>query len=483
MRKAILLIAITAAASLAVAQEQSNILIPDSSVAKPKDIGVRMHTAGSVMGAISGSGKKDYVAMWLTGSSLGDSKIFQSSGGEIGIGTTTPAATLDVVGTVNAATSFNLGGSSFAFGTFSKQNAFVGFSGNFTMTGADNTAAGAYALANNTTGFENTAVGDGALLMNTTGIVNTAVGVAALEANTSGSENTAIGLSALQDNSTGSDNTASGYGTLTANTSGFYNTANGWHALNLNTTADGNTASGYGSLGFNATGSYNTAGGMLALYYNTTGNFNTALGYSAGPDIKSTNLSYATAIGAGATVSQSNSMVLGGPLGSGTNVSVGIGTATPSNVFTIARGAGQAISDGWTVYSSRRWKTNIHTLHGALSKVGQLRGVSYELKASGKHEVGVIAEEVGAVVPEVVTWDKNGKDALSVDYSRLIALLIESTKEQQTLIHRQQEQIKAQRAQIARLASRVTTIQASLQSGRGGSGVRTVKAQARAVRQ
>ncbi len=44
MRKAILLIAITAAASLAVAQDQSNILIPDSSVEKPGDIGVRMHT-------------------------------------------------------------------------------------------------------------------------------------------------------------------------------------------------------------------------------------------------------------------------------------------------------------------------------------------------------------------------------------------------------------------------------------------------------
>jgi len=433
---------------------------------------------------LSGSGSKDYVPLWLSGTKLGNSKIFQSSGGEIGIGTTTPAATLDVNGTVNAATSFNLGGSSFAFGTFSKQNAFVGFSGNSTMTGANNTAGGAYALANNTTGFENTAVGNGALMLNTTGIVNTAVGVAALEANTSGSENTAIGLSALQDNNTGSDNTASGYGTLTANTTGFYNTANGWHALNLNTTADGNTASGYGSLGFNATGNYNTAGGMLALYYNTTGNFNTALGWSAGPDIKSTNLSYATAIGAGATVSQSNALVLGGPLGSGTNVSVGIGTATPSNVFTIAQGAGQAISDGWTVYSSRRWKTNIQTLHGALSKVGLLRGVSYELKANGKHEVGVIAEEVGAIVPEVVTWDKNGKDALSVDYSRLIALLIESTKEQQTLIRQQQEQIKGQRAQIAQLSSQVKTIRASLQAnGRSGSEVRTVKVQVSAVRQ
>jgi hypothetical protein len=82
----------------------------------------------------------------------------------------------------------------------------------------------------------------------------------------------------------------------------------------------------------------------------------------------------------------------------------------------------------------------------------------------------VIAEEVGAVVPEVVTWDQNGKDAQSVDYSRLTALLIEATKEQQALIQQQQEQ-------IAQLISQVKTIQASLKtSGRSDSDVRTVKA-------
>ena len=51
-------------------------------------------------------------------------------------------------------------------------------------------------------------------------------------------------------------------------------------------------------------------------------------------------------------------------------------------------------------------------------KVEQLRGVSYDLKANGKREVGVIAEEVGAAVPEVVTWEEDGKNTQSVDYSR-----------------------------------------------------------------
>ncbi len=56
---------------------------------------------------------------------------------------------------------------------------------------------------------------------------------------------------------------------------------------------------------------------------------------------------------------------------------------------------GHPVADGWDRFSSRRWKTNIQTLHGALAKVEQLRGVSYDLKDSGKHEVGVIAEEAG----------------------------------------------------------------------------------------
>jgi hypothetical protein len=85
-----------------------------------------------------------------------------------------------------------------------------------------------------------------------------------------------------------------------------------------------------------------------------------------------------------------------------------------------------------------------------------------------------------------VTWDKNGKDAQSVDYGRLTALLIEATKEQQALIHKQQEQIKAQhkqmlaqQAQLIRLTSQVRAIQTSLQtSGGDDSEIRRVKTQA-----
>jgi hypothetical protein len=76
--------------------------------------------SSQVVSSVSGAGAKDYVPFWLSGTSLGNSPIFQSPAGEIGIGTTAPAAALDVNGTVDAATSFNLGGSPFAFGTLSK---------------------------------------------------------------------------------------------------------------------------------------------------------------------------------------------------------------------------------------------------------------------------------------------------------------------------------------------------------------------------
>ena len=119
-----------------------------------------------------------------------------------------------------------------------------------------------------------------------------------------------------------------------------------------------------------------------------------------------------------------------------------------SNILTIARGAGHPVSDSWETYSSRRWKTNIQTLPDALSKVERLRGVSYDRKDNGKHEIGVIAEEVGVVVPEVVSYEANGKDASGVDYSRLTALLIEATKAQQRELAIALRQIKHEQRQL-----------------------------------
>ncbi len=144
---------------------------------------------------------------------------------------------------------------------------------------------------------------------------------------------------------------------------------------------------------------------------------------------------------------------------------VGIQTTNVTNSLTIGQGQGAAIADGWSTYSSRRFKTNIQTLPDALANVEKLRGVSYTLKATGKREIGVIAEEVGAVVPEVVTYEKNGVDARSVDYTRLTALLIEATKQQQAEIAGALKAIKAQQATIRRQAASIASLKAQVHSG------------------
>ncbi|MBI4445740.1 MAG: tail fiber domain-containing protein [Acidobacteria bacterium] len=135
---------------------------------------------------------------------------------------------------------------------------------------------------------------------------------------------------------------------------------------------------------------------------------------------------------------------------------VGLGTGTPGNILTVVAGsATDPIADAWTIYSSRRWKTNIQTIDGALDKVMRLRGVTYEWKSDGKRDIGLIAEEVGEVIPEVVVYEENGKDAKSVDYSRLVALLIEAVKEQQ-------EQIQEQALQLAELRSEIIRVRQDL---------------------
>jgi hypothetical protein len=140
--------------------------------------------------------------------------------------------------------------------------------------------------------------------------------------------------------------------------------------------------------------------------------------------------------------------------------------------FVVGQGAGAAVADGWYTYSSRRFKTDIQTLSGALDKVEKLRGVSYTLKATGKHEIGVIAEEVGNVAPELVAYEANGVDARSVDYTRLTALLIEATKEQQKEIARQQalidsalHQISSDHRQLRKQAASIMGLRAQLHAG------------------
>ena len=81
-----------------------------------------------------------------------------------------------------------------------------------------------------------------------------------------------------------------------------------------------------------------------------------------------------------------------------------------------------------------------------------LRGLEYTCTAKGHRDIGMIAEEVGKVVPEVVSYEDSGKDARGIDYARLTALLVEAVKQQQG-------EIKRQQAQIRRLESEVRVLE------------------------
>jgi hypothetical protein len=86
----------------------------------------------------------------------------------------------------------------------------------------------------------------------------------------------------------------------------------------------------------------------------------------------------------------------------------------------------------------------------------------------------VIAEEAGEVVPEIVSYEDNGKDARGVDYSRLTALLIEAVKEQQREFRQEQAELAKALLQIRQQQSllRVQT-----------SAMRSLKAEARETRE
>tara|TARA_B100001123_G_scaffold134943_1_gene156531 strand:- start:231 stop:1283 length:1053 start_codon:yes stop_codon:yes gene_type:complete len=105
--------------------------------------------------------------------------------------------------------------------------------------------------------------------------------------------------------------------------------------------------------------------------------------------------------------------------------SSGMGTATYS-------------FDGDVVISSdARLKSNIVSLGSTLSKLLQIDGKSYEMK--GKQKIGVLAQEIQEVFPELVSEDDN--EMLAVNYQGLVPVLINALKEQESKIIDQQAQI------------------------------------------
>ena len=83
-----------------------------------------------------------------------------------------------------------------------------------------------------------------------------------------------------------------------------------------------------------------------------------------------------------------------------------------------------------TVSSDIRLKSNIETIDSALDKVKAMRGVYFDRHdVEDKRSVGVIAQEIQEVMPEVVATDDTEDKYLSVAYGNLVGVLIEAVKE------------------------------------------------------
>ncbi|MBL4587617.1 MAG: hypothetical protein JKX84_11270 [Flavobacteriales bacterium] len=191
-------------------------------------------------------------------------------GTNVGIGNATPAFPLDVDGGINLSVGsiITIGGVN-ALNSNGTRNIHIGQNAGVISTGDQNAMIGYNAGLNNTTGAKNTFIGPTAGRLNTTGSQNAFVGGRAGFDNTTGSQNSFIGWLSGRSNSTGSQNSFIG---------------------------------------------------KYAGYDNTTGTLNTYIGSNSGGSATLTN---ATAIGAGTSVTQSNSLVLGN------NANVGIGTSAP----------------------------------------------------------------------------------------------------------------------------------------------------------
>lgn len=150
---------------------------------------------------------------------------------------------------------------------------------------------------------------------------------------------------------------------------------------------------------------------------------------------------------------------------------VGIGLTSPTfkldlpNTATDAGGRGR--SNAWVTYSDNRVKTNQQPLNYGLKEIMMLNPKKYVHHSSsfetgslklldGTPTVGLIAQEVFTLIPEVVYKPNDEtKDLWSLDYTKLVPVLINAIQEQQALIANQNSSISDMKAELAELRKMV----------------------------
>jgi len=350
---------------------------------------------------------------------------------------------------------------------------------------AQNTAVGGRALLGNLGGNSNSAFGFDALSGAFSegegyfqrGSFNTASGVNALEGNSSGNYNTASGAYALQGADTGPDgvyqtgssNTASGAYALNGNRYGKENTANGAYALrgglalswseDRNTPLqDGNynTATGSRALLNNGEGSFNTAIGASSLRRNSTGIRNTAIGYRSGFSV--TGNDNITIGGGNEGHTAENGVIRIGIASNQKKAFVagirGVTTGNTNATAVFIDGNGQL----GTIKSSRTVKEDIQPLGDLSERLYSLRPVTFRYKqpyedGSKPVQIGLVAEDVAEVFPELVVYGEKGKPE-TVSYHLLSTLLVNELQKQRAVVTDQEVRIADLERKVAELVKK-----------------------------
>ena len=230
----------------------------------------------------------------------------------------------------------------------------------------------------------------------------------------------------------GAYNRASGAGAVAI---GFHNAAGPLNSDESFIPTSGNTT----NLGQFAVGYGTQATGHVAF---CSGQGTTASGYAS------------TAIGNYTTASDYGSMVIGQYNSSGSSATSETSFSTSAPAFVIGNGTSGSLSDAFKVMfngdatvsndltvsgdvvvsSDARLKANIVSLGSTLSKLLLIDGKSYTMKKDGKQKIGVLAQEIQEVFPELVSKDDN--EMLAVNYQGLVPVLINALKEQDEKISR-----------------------------------------------
>ncbi len=315
--------------------------------------------------------------------------------GRVGIGTDTPAKRLDVAGDINVSGDYNIGGDRVFSIDFANGNTFAGI-----VAGAQNT------------GFHNSFFGDLAGVVNTSGRDNTFFGYSAGSSNVLQPGNSYFGSIAGRDS--------------TGNANSFFGASAGVTST---------------------TGGSNTFIGVQTGETNRSGFANTLLGINS--DVGANNLDHATAIGAEAVVSSSNTIALGRSDGSDTVIVPGkleVDTMGVSGVVQLCLNGSSRLS---FCSSSLRYKTAVQPFPGGLKIIQRLRPIAFTWKDGRQRDLGLGAEEVERVEPLLTFRNKEG-EIEGVKYNQLSAVLVNAIKEQQQQIHNLQNQIIRLRSQVER---------------------------------